>query len=152
MIGLSLVACSRRTVRYFEAVPKRRKRKVMQFVSHRVNPQFTKTPKIRVFNTKNKFKRIFLTCKIQARHNFVGMAELTNLTDRIAHLRDRKTGSPIIQGDPEREQRPKNSRPPNATLTRERRFSNDYFVVFVYTLLGIALLTQFTLIAWLDIV
>ncbi len=77
------------------------------------------------------------------------MAELTNLTDRISHLRDRKGGSPIVKGSGNNEPRP-------AKETRirlpERCFANDYFIVFVYTLLGIALITQFALIAWLDIV
>lgn len=82
-----------------------------------------------------------------------GMGELTNLTDRLAHLRDRKTGSPIIQGDPEREQKPEKTRSarPARSRPRERRFSNDYFVVFVYALLGVAVLTQFVLIGWLDV-
>lgn len=80
------------------------------------------------------------------------MAELTNLTDRLAHLRDRKQGSPIIQGDPEREQKPKQTTAAQPDRIRERRFSTDYFVVFVYALLGVAVLTQFVLIGWLDFV
>lgn len=80
------------------------------------------------------------------------MAEMTNLTDRLAHLRDRKNKSPIIQGDPHREQKPPASTPSNAAKVRERSFSNDYFVVFVYALLAIAVLTQCLLIAWLDFV
>lgn len=77
------------------------------------------------------------------------MSELTNLTDRISHLRDRKGGSPIVQGG---------SIPPSHSAKKarprspERRFANDYFMVFVYALLGIAICTQFILIAWLDIV
>ncbi len=76
------------------------------------------------------------------------MAELTNLTDRISHLRDRKGGSAVVQGggaDP---------RLPAKTPKRspERRFATDYFMIFVYALLGIAMFTQFILIAWLDVV
>lgn len=77
------------------------------------------------------------------------MSELTNLTDRISHLRDRKTGSPIIKGDPEREQK---SQPKKKSAPRERRFSTDYFMLFVYALLGVAVLSQFVLIVWLDLV
>lgn len=76
------------------------------------------------------------------------MSELTNLTDRLSHLRDRKTGSPIIQGDPEREQK---SHPKKKSAPNERRFSTDYFMLFVYTLLVVAVLSQFALIAWLDV-
>lgn len=77
-----------------------------------------------------------------------GMAELTNLTDRISHLRDRKGGSAVVQGGN------RETRPPGKMRKRspERRFATDYFMVFVYALLGIAVFTQFVLIAWLDIV
>ena len=76
------------------------------------------------------------------------MAELTNLTDRISHLRDRKGGSAVLQ------QEDRQSRPPNKPRKRslERRFATDYFMMFVYALLTVAVFTQFVLIAWLDIV
>ena len=77
------------------------------------------------------------------------MSELTNLTDRISHLRDRKTGSPIIQGDPNREQQPQQRK---KSAPRERRFATDYFMLFVYALLAVAVLSQLVLIAWLDVV
>ncbi|TVP80891.1 MAG: hypothetical protein EA353_02780 [Puniceicoccaceae bacterium] len=88
------------------------------------------------------------------------MAELTNLTDRLAHLRERKQGSPIIQGDPNREQKsaPRSiSRSASKPAIRQasnpaRRFATDYFMLFVYALLGVAFLTQFVLIAWLDVI
>ena len=76
------------------------------------------------------------------------MAELTNLTDRISHLRDREGSSPVVQGG---------FREPNQPVTRsraklsERRFAHDYFIIFVYVLLGIAMVTQFALLVWLDI-
>jgi hypothetical protein len=86
------------------------------------------------------------------------MAELTNLTDRISHLRDRKGGSPVMQGGGHEPETPK-SREPGAKDRKkairrspERRFANDYFMVFVYALLAIAILTQFVLIAWLDFI
>ena len=77
------------------------------------------------------------------------MAELTNLTDRISHLRDREGSSPVVQGG---------VRKPNQQITSsraklsERRFANDYFIIFVYALLGVAMVTQFALLVWLDIV
>ena len=75
------------------------------------------------------------------------MAELTNLTDRISHLRDRKGSSPVVQGG-DREPYTPNKK---TNKLPERRFANDYFMVFVYALLGVAVLTQFVLIVCLDI-
>jgi hypothetical protein len=81
------------------------------------------------------------------------MGELTNLTDRISHLRDRKGGSAFVKGQSgnsgNTEPRPPTRR---ASWPRERRFATDYFMIFVYVLLGIAVCTQFALIAWLDLV
>lgn len=77
------------------------------------------------------------------------MTELTNLTDRISHLRDRKGGSAIVTGGGPEPRPPASKggkRPP------ERRFASDYFMVFVYALLGIAVCTQFVLIVMLEIV
>lgn len=79
------------------------------------------------------------------------MGEMTNLTDRLTHLRERKSGSPIIQGDPDRETEPEKAQSAKASGIRERRFSTEYFVIFVYALLSVAMLTQFLLIAALDI-
>jgi nitrate reductase NapE component len=80
------------------------------------------------------------------------MGELTNLTDRLTHLRERKMGSPAIQGDPDREQKSR-EQPAVARVNavRERRFATEYFVIFVYALLSVAVFTQFLLIASLDI-
>ena len=75
------------------------------------------------------------------------MAELTNLTDRLSHLRDRKGGSAVMQGGGIEPQLPL-GRP---SKPRERRFATDFFMIFVYALLGIAVCTQFVLIAWLDL-
>ena len=77
------------------------------------------------------------------------MAELTDLTDRISHLRDREGRSPVVQGG---------VREPNQPITScrakppERHLSNDYFMIFVYALLGVAMVTQFALLVWLDLV
>ncbi|HKK17815.1 MAG TPA: hypothetical protein VJ952_03955 [Opitutales bacterium] len=77
------------------------------------------------------------------------MPELTNLTDRISHLRDRKESSPVMQGKhkPEAPKKavPRRRRP-------ERKFATDYFMLFVYALLAIALVAQLALIVWLDVV
>ena len=77
------------------------------------------------------------------------MAELTNLTDRISHLRDREGSSPVVQGGVRGPNQP--IAPSRAKLS-ERRFANDYFIIFVYALLGVAMVTQFALLVWLDVV
>ncbi|MGZ0657276.1 hypothetical protein ACWPKO_03545 [Coraliomargarita sp. W4R53] len=83
------------------------------------------------------------------------MAELTNLTDRLAHLRDRKSSSPVITGNEREQQQQQPSKKPAPTTKRkalpERRFANDYFMFFVYALLAVAVITQFALIACLDV-
>jgi hypothetical protein len=80
------------------------------------------------------------------------MAELTNLTDRLSHLRDRKQGSGFGEpsGPPPTPpaERAKKARPAGS----ERRFATDYFMIFVYALLGVALLTQIALILWLELI
>ena len=77
------------------------------------------------------------------------MSELTNLTDRISHLRDREGGSLVVQGGVRESNQP-------IKLSRrklpERHFANDYFMIFVYALLGVAMVTQFALLVWLDVV
>ena len=77
------------------------------------------------------------------------MAELTNLTDRISHLRDREGGSPVVQGGVRGPNQPFK---PSRRKLKERRFVNDYFMIFVYALLGVAMVTQFALLVWLDVV
>lgn len=77
------------------------------------------------------------------------MAELTNLTDRISHLRDRKGSSPVVQGGVRETNQP--ITPSRAKLS-ERRLAYDYFIIFVYALLGVAMVTQFALLVWLDVV
>ena len=76
------------------------------------------------------------------------MAELTNLTDRISHLRDRKGSSAVVKGSGA-PQAPKAQRPKRLP---ERKFATDYFMLFVYALLAIALVTQLALIVWLDLI
>jgi nitrate reductase NapE component len=77
------------------------------------------------------------------------MPELTNLTDRISHLRDREGSSPLIPGGGA-PQKPQNRHPQRGRP--ERRLATDYFMLFVYALLGIALVAQLGLIVWLDLV
>ena len=77
------------------------------------------------------------------------MAELTDLTDRISHMRDREGGSPVVQGGVRGPNQPFK---PSRRKLKERHFANDYFMIFVYALLGVAIVTQFALLLWLDIV
>jgi len=90
------------------------------------------------------------------------MSDLTNLTDRLSHLRDRKGGSPILNQN-QKALEGNQSAEPNASFTakkngktavrghRERRFATDYFMLFVYGLTAFAVCTQFALIVWLDL-
>lgn len=78
------------------------------------------------------------------------MSKIINLTDRIVHLRESLKGTSLIQGD--EAGLPEN---PSASNTRNpcrQKFSSDYFMFFVYTLLGLALLSQIGLIVWLDLI
>ena len=77
------------------------------------------------------------------------MAELTNLTDRISHLRDREGSSLVVKGGVRKSNQP--IRPSRRKLP-ERHFANDYFMIFVYALLAVAMVTQFALLVWLDVV
>lgn len=80
---------------------------------------------------------------------FEGMAELTNLTERISHLRDRKGSSPVVKGTGGPEA------PGKSTQTKkppERKLAPDYFMLFVYALLAVALAAQLALIVWLDVI
>lgn len=80
------------------------------------------------------------------------MPEITNLTDRISHLRDRKAGSPIISGSPtpKKPQKAPAKRKVSRS-TKERRMDTDYFMLFVYALLATSLVCQVGLIVWLDL-
>jgi len=71
------------------------------------------------------------------------MASPTNLTDRISHLRDRRDDSPVGgDGGPQRV----------APATKyERQRATDYFMIFAYALLGVALAAQVGLIVLLEI-
>ena len=76
------------------------------------------------------------------------MSSPTNLTDRITHLRDRKSKAIV---DPNTY----SGKAPKAVKTRtqrERRFATDYFMLVAYSLLGAAILSQIFLIVWLDVV
>lgn len=80
------------------------------------------------------------------------MAELTNLTDRISHLRDRKGGSAIVRSNPDRPPRRKPSARAAGRPNTSRKFPTDFFSLFVYTLGAVALGTQFFLLFWLDFI
>lgn len=77
------------------------------------------------------------------------MPELTNLTDRISHLRDREGGSPVMHGG--EGPAPKKSPQKKRRSKPERRFATDYFMIFTYALLAIALITELALLVWLDL-
>ena len=84
------------------------------------------------------------------------MAELTNLTDRISHLRERKDGSRIISGGnglhPKQDEPAKGAKTkPGSSRWAERRMATDYFMLFVYALLAISMACQIGLIVWLDL-
>ena len=72
----------------------------------------------------------------------------TNLTDRISHLRDRRVPSPVMSGGSTPPQSPA---PAGKKRLPERKFAADYFMLFVYALLAIALVAQLGLIVWLDL-
>ncbi len=76
------------------------------------------------------------------------MAELTNLTDRIAHLRDHKGSPPVANAPSGKPPRTKGTTTPG----KERKFATDYFMLFVYGLLALALCAQMLLIVSLDLV
>jgi hypothetical protein len=75
------------------------------------------------------------------------MSELTNLTDRISHLRDRKQGSRILSNQPP----PKTPKKSSTKRKTERTLATDYFMFFVYALLSISILIQIGIIVSLDI-
>jgi hypothetical protein len=78
------------------------------------------------------------------------MTELTNLTDRISHLRDREGSSPIVQGGVREPNQPV---PPSRAKLSERSFANDYFIIFVYALLGVRRADPVCdCLLWLDVV
>lgn len=74
------------------------------------------------------------------------MAELTNLTDRITHLRDRKASAPVTPPPPGESPRKQKK------ATPERRLATDYFMLFAYGLLAVALIAQGLLLVWLDVI
>ncbi len=76
------------------------------------------------------------------------MSSPTNLTDSITRLRNRKDKISITHADTfGNASRFKKSR----KASRERRFATDFFMLFAYSLLGIAILAQFFLIVWLAV-
>ena len=77
------------------------------------------------------------------------MSSPTNLTGSITRLRNRKDKVNITHVDTfGNASRFKKS----LKTSRERRFATDFFMLFAYSLLGIAILAQLFLIVWLDIV
>lgn len=77
------------------------------------------------------------------------MGDITNLTDRITHLRDHSKSSVISKQKSFRDQRPLSDK---SRRKSERKFAADIFMMVSYSLLGAALLSQVFLIIWLDII
>ena len=75
------------------------------------------------------------------------MSSPTNLTDSLTRLRERKN-NPVATNN-KRNERPS---APHAQTASERRFATDLFMIFAYTLLGVATLCQLIVIVWLDII
>ncbi len=76
------------------------------------------------------------------------MSDITNLTNSITHLRDRKKKSTFGQTNSLKQSPAFRQR----GLKRERRFATDYFMMVAYSLLGASILSQIFLIVWLDII
>ena len=74
------------------------------------------------------------------------MSDLTNLTDRIVHLRDQKNGSNLVSSHSQHT----GPAEPALRSRRERRFATDMFMIFVYALLAVSLISQIGLILSLD--
>lgn len=64
-------------------------------------------------------------------------------------MRERKLDSAATQG--EDSPSPNKPAPEKRRGRPERKFAPDFFMLFVYALLGIALLSQLALIVWLDV-
>ncbi|MGK0309215.1 MAG: hypothetical protein ACJAYS_000026 [Lentimonas sp.] len=77
------------------------------------------------------------------------MSSPDNLTDRITHLRDRKGKANFSRTDHSGKTSRFKKLPKSS---RERRFATDFFMIFAYSLLGVAILSQLFLIIWMDIV
>lgn len=75
------------------------------------------------------------------------MASPTDLTSRLAHLRDRNT-APVA---PDPSGKPKQVRSSGGKTSQERKLADDYFMIFVYALLGVAVSCQLVLIVLLDV-
>ena len=76
------------------------------------------------------------------------MRSPTDLTSRIAHLRDRESAP---TGVPENHGRPKAPKVRSWKLRAERKMADDYFMFFVYALLAVAMICQVGLIVFLDV-
>ena len=74
------------------------------------------------------------------------MSSPTNLTDSLTRLRERKHRA-SKQSSAKAPKKPK-----RILKVRGRSFAKDYFVIFAYALLAIAILTQLVLIVSLDII
>jgi hypothetical protein len=74
------------------------------------------------------------------------MPQPANLTEGLAHLRDRKL--PKRAKSSELKSGNDTASVVVVAIARERRMATDYFSLFVYTLLGVAIFSQLLLIIW----
>jgi hypothetical protein len=75
------------------------------------------------------------------------MPQPTNLTEGLAHLRSKKRPKAFAEDAPK--QVPPTPAVARKTVSaRERAMATDYFSLFVYSLLGVATLSQLALIIW----
>ncbi|CAA6676410.1 MULTISPECIES: hypothetical protein [unclassified Lentimonas] len=75
------------------------------------------------------------------------MSSPTNLTDSLTRLRERKVNPATVN----RKLAGRTSSQ-RSQSSGERQFATDTFMVFAYTLLGVATICQLILIVWLDII
>lgn len=75
------------------------------------------------------------------------MSSPTNLTDSLTRLRERRDNA-----DSSNYRKRNHTRLPSSQSGRERRFATDSFMIFAYSLLGLATICQLILIVWLDII
>ena len=76
------------------------------------------------------------------------MPSPTDLTSRIAHLRDRER---TTDNSLEKNIRPKAPKLRSSKPRAERKMADDYFMFFVYALLAVSVICQMGLIVFLDV-
>lgn len=82
------------------------------------------------------------------------MVSPTNLTDRIAKLREKKSHSSVLNAPDNSQERSNSSNNPAAPdpMQGSRKMAFDYFTQFAYSLLFLALIGQLILILSLEFI